>query len=589
MKDRLGSVCRRYYKDLIAVIVMFMAVTLFLIHYYEINKQDFSIPFRYTGADEICTLVEAKMVQETGWNIYTDRLAAPYGFDNANNIISGLHNADTFTTKIFTAVTGSYVAGINLTYISAFYLIALITYIVLRVFSIKEYISVCGAVDFAFLPFIFLRNEEHIVLSCYYFIPLLVLLCVWIYEDDKFLLVGRQFFRYKKNIAAIFMMFLIAGSGIAYWQFFACFFLCVTAFANVCRHKNFKYIVKSVICIVGIIAFMILGCIPEIIDYVNGGSGVAGRLRSIPDAELYGLKLIQLILPVRGHGITFLENIIEEYNATAPLVTENYTSYIGLIGIAGLIILLTFLFVNKTDGDSTEKKRLAMLSELNIAAILMGTIGGLGTCFFVFVSRTLRCFNRISVYIAFFSIMAVCIILDYYAKMIKIRWKAILMAVAVSVIFIASVKEQNPDKGLMTQERTAQWENDKEFIGRIESQMDAGAMIYQLPYHKYPEGGTQNEMYDFELFKGYLHSDTLKWSFGISYGTDEDEWDYNTANMNVEDMVAELCDKGFSGIYIDREGYEHKEVEELESQLTEKLGISPIVSNDGTLSFYKLR
>ena len=27
----------------------------------------------------------------------------------------------------------------------------------------------------------------------------------------------------------------------------------------------------------------------------------------------------------------------------------------------------------------------------------------------------------------------------------------------------------------------------------------------------------------------------------------------------------------------------------IESQLTEKLGISPIVSNDGTLSFYKLR
>ena len=35
----------------------------------------------------------------------------------------------------------------------------------------------------------------------------------------------------------------------------------------------------------------------------------------------------------------------------------------------------------------------------------------------------------------------------------------------------AGVKEQNPDKGLMTQERTAQWENDKEFIGRIESQL----------------------------------------------------------------------------------------------------------------------
>lgn len=54
-------------------------------------------------------------------------------------------------------------------------------------------------------------------------------------------------------------------------------------------------------------------------------------------------------------------------------------------------------------------------------------------------------------------------------------------------------------------------------------------------------------------------------------------------------MIAELYNKGFSGIYIDRDGYEYKEVEEIESQLTEKLGISPIVGNDGTLSFYKLR
>lgn len=250
MKKKLLQVIKKFYIDIITVIIMFIAVTLFLIHYYDINNLDFNIPFRYVGTDEICTLVEAKMVQETGWNVYTDRLAAPYGFDNANNIISGMHNADTFTTKLFTAMTGNYVAGINLTFISAFYFISLIAYIVLRNLKIREYISVCGALDFALLPFIFLRNEEHLVLSCYYFIPLAILLCIWIYEDDKFLVFGKNFFYYKKNWAAIFMTFLIANSGIIYWQFFGCFFLCVTAFANVLRHKNVTYIWKSFFCIV---------------------------------------------------------------------------------------------------------------------------------------------------------------------------------------------------------------------------------------------------------------------------------------------------------------------------------------------------
>ncbi|MGN0320414.1 MAG: hypothetical protein ACI4D1_05835 [Lachnospira sp.] len=588
MKSKIVILFKRCYKEIIAVIAISVAVTAFLMHYYNIQNLDFSIPFRYIGTDEMSTLVEAKMVQETGWNIYTDRLAAPYGFDNANNIISGLHNFDTFTTKIFTLITGSYAAGVNWTFISAFYLIAIVSYIVLRNLKIKEWIAVCGAVDYALLPFIFLRNEEHLVLSCYYFVPLLVLMCLWIYEDEKFLNVGKGFFKYKRNIAAIVISFFIANSGIVYWQFFGCFFLCVTVFANIVRTKKFSYIKKGVVSIGMIIVFMAIGCIPEIIDIIGGASGTAGRLRSIPDAELYGLKIIQLILPVRGHGINYLESRIADYNESAPLVNENYTAYIGVIGIIGLVILLTFMFRYKKETDSLLCSRLGALSELNIAAILMGTIGGLGACFFVFISQTLRGFNRISVYIAFFCITAVCLVLDYlYGKLNK-RTIKYIMSIAMAVFFVMCIKEQNPDVGLPIEESTAEWNNDKKFIAEIENSVEPGTMIYQLPYHKYPEGGTQNEMYDFELFKGYLHSDTLKWSFGISYGTEEDVWDYETASLDISDMIAELREKGFGGIYLDRNGFDTGEWIVIEEKLGEELGIKPIVSSDGQLSFYKI-
>lgn len=588
MKSKIVILFKRCYKEIIAVIAISVAVTAFLMHYYNIQNLDFSIPFRYIGTDEMSTLVEAKMVQETGWNIYTDRLAAPYGFDNANNIISGLHNFDTFTTKIFTLITGSYAAGVNWTFISAFYLIAIVSYIVLRNLKIKEWIAVCGAVDYALLPFIFLRNEEHLVLSCYYFVPLLVLMCLWIYEDEKFLNVGKGFFKYKRNIAAIVISFFIANSGIVYWQFFGCFFLCVTVFANIVRTKKFSYIKKGVVSIGMIIVFMAIGCIPEIIDIIGGASGTAGRLRSIPDAELYGLKIIQLILPVRGHGINYLESRIADYNESAPLVNENYTAYIGVIGIIGLVILLTFMFRYKKETDSLLCSRLGALSELNIAAILMGTIGGLGACFFVFISQTLRGFNRISVYIAFFCITAVCLVLDYLYRKLNKRTIKYIMSIAMAVFFVMCIKEQNPDVGLPIEESTAEWNNDKKFIAEIENSVEPGTMIYQLPYHKYPEGGTQNEMYDFELFKGYLHSDTLKWSFGISYGTEEDVWDYETASLDISDMIAELREKGFGGIYLDRNGFDTGEWIVIEEKLGEELGIKPIVSSDGQLSFYKI-
>lgn len=588
MRSKIKNILNKCYKDIIAVVVICIVTTIFLMHYYNIQNLDFSIPFRYTGTDEMSTLVEAKMVQETGWNTYTDRLAAPYGFDNANNIISGLHNFDTFTTKIFTMLTGSYACGVNYTFITAFYLIAIITYIVLRCLKIREWISVCGALDYAFLPFIFLRNEEHLVLSCYYFVPLLVLICLWIYEDERFLRIDRNFFKYKRNIAAIVMTFFIANSGIVYWQFFGCFFLCVTAFSNFLKTRQWQYIAKPFLSIFSIIVFMIIGCIPEIIDIIGGASGITGRVRTYPDAELYGLKIIQLILPVRGHGIDYFERRIELYNTTAPSVTENYTAYIGLIGVAGLIILLSMLFKYKKESDGMTYRRLCALSELNIAAVLMGTIGGIGTCFFVFVSQTLRGFNRISVYIAFFCIVSVCLILEKFFNKELLKWQKIVLPVIVSIIFAAGIMEQNPDVGLPIEQSSEEWENDKAFVKNIEENVEEGAMIYQLPYHEYPEGGQQYEMYDLELFKGYLHSDTLKWSFGVSYGSQEAQNNYEISEMKVDDMIAELKKEGFSGIYIDRNGYESEETwKKLENDIEDVVGTKPIVSNNKSLSFFK--
>ena len=111
-----------------------------------------------------------------------------------------------------------------------------------------------------------------------------------------------------------------------------------------------------------------------------------------------------------------------------------------------------------------------------------------------------------------------------------------------------------------------------------------------LPYHEYPEGGQQNGMGDSELFVGYLHSDTLKWSFGITKETDQDAWNVATAAMSAQDMVQELKSKGFSGIYINRKGYASVQLwQKQEQDLSEYLNQTPVVSEDGSLSFFKIQ
>lgn len=43
----------------------------------------------------------------------------------------------------------------------------------------------------------------------------------------------------------------------------------------------------------------------------------------------------------------------------------------------------------------------------------------------------------------------------------------------------------------------AEYTSDKEFVEAIEDELAPGSMIYQLPYHKYPEDGPVNDMADY--------------------------------------------------------------------------------------------
>lgn len=280
-------------------------------------------------------------------------------------------------------------------------MIAYVAYFVLRQLRIKEWLSTGGALVYAFLPFIFIRGIGHIVLSCYYFVPLAVLMCIWLYEDERFMLPGKGFFKYKRNYAGFIMAFLIASEGIGYWQIFACFFLMVAMLTALLRTKDWNYLKRGCISILSVIVCVVISIIPEIFyRIVHGGTGLEGRIRSIADSETYCLKIIQLLLPVNGHGIRPLEKLIYAYNEYVPCVNENWTAYIGIVGAAGFLFLLVWLFTRRKN-ESTLTKRLTVLADLNICGILLATMGGFGSIIFMMGIEIIRGYNRISVFIGF--------------------------------------------------------------------------------------------------------------------------------------------------------------------------------------------
>jgi phosphoglycerol transferase len=136
-------------------------------------------------------------------------------------------------------------------------------------------------------------------------------------------------------------------------------------------------------------------------------------------------------------------------------------------------------------------------------------------------------------------------------------------------------------------DRQASWESDSEFVGRIEALLPDGAMVFQVPYVPFPGHPDVERMRDYDLFKGYLHSTDLRWSYGAMRGR-VPEWQPPLLARDAADVIAGLVAVGFEGLYIDRFAYADSGAA-LESSFGEYLGQEPIVSNDERLAFFDLR
>ena len=142
----------------------------------------------------------------------------------------------------------------------------------------------------------------------------------------------------------------------------------------------------------------------------------------------------------------------------------------------------------------------------------------------------------------------------------------------------------------VNQESRIEYLSDKGFIQEIESQFDADnkkIMIAQYPYLSFPENPGIHTMGNYEQLQGYIHSDKLYWSFGAMKGREADSWWQSLMKRPLEEQIQTLQHAGFSGIMINRNGYQDH-AENIESRLIQLLGSKPMVSDNEILSFYRL-
>jgi hypothetical protein len=545
-------------------------------------RADLRIPFAYGVHDELTVAIGAKWLIESPWIFFNPHLGMPFGSTMFNYAQPDVFHY--LTVKLLGLTTRHFGLVMNLFYLLSFPATCLCTLYVLRQFRMGYPAALLGSFLYTFLPYHFMRGESHAFLAAYYLVPFIALLIFRVASESPPLLRAgsiRLDWRQNGSIATLIIC-VIAGSSGVYYAFFACFLILVAALATAAARRRLAPLLSAFV-MVSVIAAVVLLCLSP--HLFLGHRNISARVSG--DAETYALKISQLLLPVSGHRVPALAALKSNYWQAAPLVNENDLATLGLAGSLGFVFLLvwaalrlmgaSFQWFNRED-----EQTLSLAALLTLAATLLATIGGLGSLFALLVSPQIRSYNRISVYIAFFALLATVLLIDRAGARLRKPSAKMFYLLGLALLGTIGIYDQTTP-GFIPDYNTVQaaFLADARFVRTIEKTVPRGAMIFQLPYMTYPEASS------YDLARGYLHSRTLRWSYGAMINERSDLWQRSAQEQPLPEMVRRLAAAGFSGIYLDRKLLSERGPA-AEEELSRILGEHPLISQEAQLSFFSL-
>jgi len=537
-------------------------------------------PLAYTNLpDSIFNLWVVKTVLETGWFVWNPSLGAPFGasvLDFARPealFLLMLRGAGVFTSNV--------VLVQNLFYFAGFFLVAWSALLVLRSqLHISWPLAVVGALAFSWLPYHFARID-HLFLSNYMVVPIAAALILRVSDHrPPFFEQGRL----RLAHPGVWLALVVIASTSIYYAFFAIVLIAAEGLIGSIAARSVRP-AASALLLVGCLAVLLaLVLTPSLRHRTVEGTNPLVAVRSVAESDMYALRPLHLLLPYGGHRFEPLGALTRTYNASAHDINENRTAALGLIGAAGFLLLLAHALTGNRVLPGTPA--MAVFARANLVALLLGVAGGGGTLIALLVSPQFRGHNRVSVYIAFFSIAAAITAIDHALSRLGARRRRVTTGLAIALVTLAFV-DQKPAPASDLDDITQKIDSDRAFVEHIERLVPEGAMVYQAPYTRFPEGPRVHVEPLYSPLRLYVNSHHLRWSFGGMKGRPADYWNQALERLPMADRVALLQALGFSGIVLDRQAFPDRG-RSYEAELARLGGGESLDSQDGTLVFHPL-
>ena len=291
-----------------------------------------SYPYHYSG-DALSSAWVVQNLIEGHWTFHTDRSGYPFGSDLLDYPMSDWGSFAIL--RILGWLTGSYWATMNLYFLLGFPTAFLASYIVLRAMRVSVALAAAGSLLFTLLPYHFQRLP-HLFLTWYFVVPIF------------FLFAWRLYTIASRRIASVLTVRTAfahccsthpsASFGI-YYAVFGAIVLLFGGLGGWLRSRSLPAIAATVAAVSVTVIGASLNVAPNLIHVAERGPNPEVAHRELAESEIYGLKMVQMLLPRADHRMAALGDVTRRYDSTAPLINENATATLGAIGATGLLLL----------------------------------------------------------------------------------------------------------------------------------------------------------------------------------------------------------------------------------------------------------
>lgn len=559
---------------------------------HRVVGRDWSVPFVHAG-DAMAHLALLETVGWTGTPAPSTTLGAPHGVDWAD-MPTGADRLHLIVLRALRALTGDVVVATNVYLLVAIVASGLAAFVVLRRLRCSALASGVAAAIFAVAPAQFARaGVGHLFLANYAAVPLAVWLTLWAsggLEATDARSSGR-----RRWIAPTLGVVVLGSAGV-YYALFGAVAIASVGMLRAARAGSIAGAVRlarrPLLTAGGTVAVVIANVAGEAARR-GGDAGVRVPL----DSDAYGLRVAQMLLPVRDHRIGALADWADgAFRVAAP---GDRGAALGAASLVGLVAVLGWCLrrVGRSGsagptglldpGVPGRSGVLLRLGALVVSVLAFAAVGGVGMVVATLGLTQVRAWSRMAIFVGFVGVVGLAMLLDGVAR----RWRpsSMLRVVGAGALVAFALFDQWGTSTLPPPSHGAErWAADTELADDLHERLGNAAMVFQLPVGTYPAELPLGSIGANDLLGPVVASNgSLRWSVGAMSGRGGD-WQRSVAAEEPETMVDELAAAGFAAVAVDRRAFDD-DGEQLEAALQDRLGPPSFVTSDDTRAWYDLR